>query len=140
MQSVLSRALHPGSLFVNDRSPAPSRPMGAQRRHPPRQWEGSVGREGARHFVAGTPFLRSGCSHSGRSSEQGFSFPTSRSEEVVMAYNQQYILAGQMHQAQVIRISVKIVFWPLKSVPKSWSRRSLPIPCLDMILSPFFGK
>ena len=35
-----------------------------------------------------------------------------------MAYNQQYILAGQMHQAQVIEIRVKIVVWPLKSVPK----------------------
>ena len=57
-----------------------------------------------------------------------------------MAYNQQYILAGQMHQAQVIEISVKIAFWPLKSVPKCWSRESLPDPCLDMILSLFFGK
>ena len=36
-----------------------------------------------------------------------------------MAYNQQYILAGQMHQAQVIEIRVKIVVWPLKSVPKN---------------------
>ena len=36
-----------------------------------------------------------------------------------MAYNQQYILAGQMHQAQVIEIRVKIMFWPLKSVPKT---------------------
>ena len=35
-----------------------------------------------------------------------------------MAYNQQYILAGQMHQAQVIGFRVKIAFWPLKSVPK----------------------
>ena len=41
-----------------------------------------------------------------------------------MAYNQQYILAGQMHQAQVIEIPVKIVLWPLKSVPKNWSRKS----------------
>ena len=56
-----------------------------------------------------------------------------------MAYNQQYILAGQMHQAQVIEIRVEIVFWPLKSVPKSWSRKSLPDPYHEMNLSLFFG-
>ena len=65
-QSLLSSALQRGISFGNDRSPTPFRPMGAQRRRPPRQWEDSVCGEGARHFVAGTPFLQSGCSRRSR--------------------------------------------------------------------------
>ena len=101
-QSILSRALHPGISFGNDRSPTPFRPMAAQGRHPPRQWQGSVEREGARHFVAGTPFVRSGCSLRSRTSGQSFGFGIYGTADAVMAYNQQYILAGQMHQAQVV--------------------------------------
>ena len=90
-------------------------------------------REGARHFLAGTPFRRSGCSERGPTSEDRFSYPISSPEDVVMAYNQQYILAGQMQHAQVVIIHAVIRVLASDIRASTWSRKPPRDPLLGTI-------
>jgi hypothetical protein len=68
------------------------------------QWDGRRDCEGARHCVAGIRAVNSGCATPKTSAERSV-FWASTVENAfnfaAMAYNQQYVLAGQMQHAQV---------------------------------------